>query len=100
MCLHTLSPLPKTSSAAQVHRDWGVVEVSGGVRGIVSLEAVLVIPLLSLFWDKSAHLVVVSFPEDLVYGLLGDDAIDCSFLQHLIVVAGGWFENVFPYAWD
>jgi hypothetical protein len=64
------------------------------------LEAVLIVPLLSLFWDESAHLVVVSSSEDLVYGLLGDDAVNGSLLEHLIVVAGGWFEDISSYAWD
>jgi hypothetical protein len=44
------------------------------------LEAVLIVPLLSLFWDESAHLVIVFSPEDLIYSFLGDDAINCSFL--------------------
>ena len=73
-CLRALSSLSKASSATQVHRDWGVVEASGGIRGVIALEAVLVILLLSLFWDESAHLVVVSLSEDLVYGLLRNDA--------------------------
>ena len=75
-----LSSLSEASGTAQVHRDWGVVETSWGVRGIIALEAVLVIPLLLLFWDESPHLVVVPLPEDLVYRFLGDDAIDGSFL--------------------
>ena len=79
-CLRTLSSLSEASGAAQIHRDWGVVKASRGVRGVVALEAVLTIPLLSLFWDESAHLVVVPFPEDLIYGFLGDDTIDSSFL--------------------
>ena len=99
-CLCVLSSLSKASSTAQVHRNWGVVEVSGGVRGVIALEAVLVVPLLSLFRDKSAHLVVVSFSKDLVYGLLRDDTVDCSLLQYLVVVAGGWFEDVFSYTWS
>ena len=88
MCLCTLSSLSEASSAAQVHGDWGVVKVSRGVRGIVALEVVLIIPLLSLFWDESSHLVVVSFPKDLVDSLLGDNAVDGSLLQDLVVVAG------------
>ena len=78
--LHMLSPLPKASSVAQVHRDWGVVKVSRGVRGVVALEVVLIIPLLLLFWDESSHLVVVSSPEDLVDSFLGDDTVDGPFL--------------------
>jgi hypothetical protein len=79
-CLCALSSLSETSGTAQVHRDWGVIEASRGVRGIITLEAALIIPLLSLFWDESSHLVIVSPPEDLTYGLLGDDAIDRSLL--------------------
>jgi hypothetical protein len=45
-------------------------------------------------------LVVVSLPEDLIYSLLRDDTVDCSFLEHLIVVAGGRFEDVSSYARD
>ena len=98
--LCALSSLSEASSAAQVHRDWGVIEASRGVRGIIALEAVLIVPLLSLFWDESAHLIIVSFSKDLVYGFLRDDAIDRSFLQYLVVIARGWFEDVSPYAWD
>ena len=86
--LHMLSPLPKASSVAQVHRDWGVVKASRGVRGVVALEVVLIILLLLLFWDESSHLVVVSSPEDLVDSFLGDDTVDGRFLLDLIVVAG------------
>ena len=78
--LCTLSSLSEASGAAQVHRDWGVIEVSGCIRGIVPLEAVLVVPLLSLFQDEPFHLVVVSFPKDLVDSLLGYDTVDSSFL--------------------
>ena len=98
--MRALSSLSEASSAAQIHRDRGVVETSRGVRGIIALEAILITPLLSLFWDESAHLVVVSFSEDLVYGFLGDDAIDRPLLQHLVVIARGWFEDISPYAWD
>ena len=49
---------------------------------------VLIVPLLPLFGDKSPHLVVVSSPEDLVDDLLGYDAVDCSFLQDLVIIAG------------
>ena len=98
--LCALPSLSEASSTAQVHGDWGVVETSRGVRGVIALEAVLVVSLLSLFWDESAHLVVVSSSEDLVYGFLRDDAVDCSLLEHLVVVAGGRFENVFPHTWD
>ena len=66
-------------------------------RHCIALEAVLVVPLLPLFWDESAHLVVVSLPEDLVYGFLRDDAVDGPFLQDLIIVAGGWFEDISSY---
>ena len=83
---------------AQVHGDWGVIEASWSVGQVVSLEAVLVVPLLSLFWDESAHLIIVSSSKDLIYGFLRDDAIDRSFLQHLVVITGGWFEDVLPYA--
>ena len=83
-----LSSLSEASSVAQVHGDWGVVKMSRGVRGVVALEAVLIIPLLSLFWDESSHLVVVSSPEDLVDSFLGDNAVNGSFLQDLVVVAG------------
>ena len=78
--LRTLSSLSEASGVAQVHGDWSIVKASGGVGGIVTLEAVLIIPLLSLLWDESSHLVVVSFSKDLVYGLLGFVAVDCSFL--------------------
>jgi hypothetical protein len=44
--------------------------MSGGVRGVIALEAVLIAPLLSLFWYESAHLVVVSSSKDLIYGFL------------------------------
>ena len=74
--------------------------MSRGIGGIIALKAVLIIPLLSLFWDESSHLIVVSFPEDLVYGFLGYDTVDRSFLEYLVVVAGGWFKDIFPYAWD
>ena len=74
--LRTLSSLSKASGTAQIHGDWSIVKASRGIRGIVALEAVLVIPLLSLFWDESSHLIVVSLPEDLVYGLLGYDAVN------------------------
>ena len=47
--LCALSSLSETSGAAQVHRDWRVVEASRGVRRVIALEAVLIIPLLSLF---------------------------------------------------
>ena len=83
-----LSPLSKASGTAQVHRDWGVVKASRGVRGVVALEVVLIIPLSLLFWDESSHLIVVSFPEDLVDGFLGDDTVDGSLFQDLIIVAG------------
>ena len=95
-----LSSLSETSGSAQVHRDWGVIETSWSVRGIISLEAILVVSLLTLFGDESSHLIVVSFPEDLIYGFLGDDAVDGSLLQDLIVVAGGWFEDVLSYTGD
>ena len=98
--LCTLPSLSETSGSAQVHRDWSVIETSQGIGGIISLETILVVTLLALLWDESAHLVVVSFPEDLIYGLLGDDTVDCSLFEHLIVVAGGWFEDIFSYAWD
>ena len=100
MRLRALPSLSEASGAAQIHRDRGVVEASGGVRGVIALEAILIIPLLSLFRDESAHLVVVSFSKDLVYGFLGDDTIDRSLLQHLVIIARGWFEDVSPYAWD
>jgi hypothetical protein len=100
MRLCTLSSLSKASGTAQIHRDWGVVKASRGVRGVIALEAVLVIPLLSLFWDKSPHLIVVSFSEDLVDGFLGYDAVDGSFLQDLVVVTRGWFEDISSYTWD
>ena len=100
MCLRTLPSVSKASGTAQIHRDGGVVETSWGVGRVIPLEAVLIVPLLSLFWDESAHLVIVSLSEDLIYGLLGDDAIDCSLFQHLVVIAGRWFEDVFPYTWD
>ena len=80
MRLCTLSSLSEASSTAQVHGDWGVVKVSRGVRGVIALEAALVIPLLSLFWDESSHLIVVSSPKDLVDSFLGDDTVDGSFL--------------------
>ena len=80
MHLRMLSPLSKASSVAQVHRNWSVVKASRGVGGVVALEAVLVIPLLSLFWDESSHLVVVSFSEDLVDSFLGDNTVDGPFL--------------------
>ena len=67
---------------------------------VVSSKAVLIIPLLSLFWDESSHLIVVSFPEDLTNGLLGRYTVDSSLLQDLVVVTRGWFEDVFPYAQD
>ena len=75
-CLRTLSSLSETSGTAQIHRDWSIIEASWSVGRVVSLEAVLVVPLLSLFWDKSTHLVIVSPSEDLIDGLLGDDTID------------------------
>ena len=55
---------------AQIHGDWGVVEASWSVRGVVSLETILIVSLLSLFWDESSHLIVISSSEDLVYSLL------------------------------
>ena len=70
------------------------------VRGVVPLKAVLVVPLLSLFWDESSHLIVVSFPKDLIDSLLGYDTIDGSLFQDLVIVTGGWFEDVSPYTWD
>ena len=69
-CLRALSSLPEASSVAQVYRDRHVVEALGCVRRIISLEAVLVGPLLPLLWDGSSHLIIVSFPEDLIDGLL------------------------------
>ena len=99
-CLHTLSSLSETSCAAQVHWNYQVVEVRWGIRGVISSKAVLTVPLLSLVRDKSSHLVVVSLSENLSDCLLRDDTVDCSLLQDLVVVAGGWFENVFPYTGD
>jgi hypothetical protein len=64
------------------------------------LEAVLIIPLLSLFWDESSHLIIVSSSEDLIDGFLGYDAIDGSLFQDLVVVAGGWFKDILSYTWD
>ena len=75
-CLCTLSPLSEAPSVAQVHENWSVVKLSGGVRRVVALEAVLTIPLLSLFWDESSHLVVVPSSKDLIDSLLGDNAVD------------------------
>ena len=80
MRLRALSSLSEASSATQIHGDWGVVKASRGVRRVIALEAVLIVPLLSLFWDEPAHLVIVLSPEDLIYGFLGDDAINCSLL--------------------
>ena len=100
MCLRTLSSLSEASGTAQVHGNWGIVEALRGIRGVVALEAVLVVPLLSLFWDKPPHLIVVSSSKDLVDGFLGYDAINGSLLQDLVVVAGGWFEDVSSYARD
>ena len=99
-CLRALSSLPEASGTTQVHGYWGVIEASRGVGRVISLEAVLIVPLLSLFWDESSHLIIVSSPEDLVYGFLGDDAINRSLFEHLVIVAGGRFEDVFSYAWD
>ena len=95
-----LSSLSKASGTAQIHRDWGVVKTSGGVRGVIALEAVLVVPLLSLFWDESSHLIVISSSKDLIDGFLRYDTVDGSFLQDLVVVARGWFEDILSYAWD
>jgi hypothetical protein len=75
-----LSSLSEASGTAQIHGYWGIVKASRGVRGVIALEAVLIVPLLSLFWNESSHLIVVPSPEDLVYGLLGYDTVDCSFL--------------------
>ena len=80
-CLCTLSPLSEAPSTAQVHGNWCVVKASGSVRRVVALEAVLVIPLLSLFWDESSHLVVVPSSEDLINGLLGDNTVDAIFFR-------------------
>ena len=74
--------------------------VSECVGRVVSLKVVLISPLLPLFWDESSHLVVFSFPKDLVDSFLGYNTIDSSFLQDLVVVTGGWFEDVSSYAWD
>ena len=74
--------------------------MSGGVGGVVFLEAALVVPLLFLLWDESPHLVVVSFSKDLIDCLLGYNAIDSSFLQDLVIITGGWFEDISSYAWD
>ena len=78
VCLRLSSSLSEPSGVTQVHGDWHIIEVSGHVRGVVPLEAVLVIPLLPLFWDKSSHLVIVSFPKNLTDGLLGYHAVDSS----------------------
>ena len=99
-CLRALSSLSEASGTAQIHRDWGVIEVSRGVGGVISLEAVSVVPLLSLFWDKSAHLVIIPLPEDLVYGFLGNDAINGPLFEYLVVVAGRRFEDVSSHARD
>ena len=98
--LCALSSLSEASSTAQIHGDQSVIEASRGVRGIIALEAVLIVPLLSLLWDESAHLVIVSLSEYLIYGLLRDDAVDCSLFEHLVVVAGGWFKDIFSYTWN
>ena len=98
--MRALSSLSEASSAAQIHRDWSVVETLGGIRRIIALEAVLVASLLSLFWDESSHLIVVSLSEDLIYSFLRDDTVDCSLFEHLVVVAGGWFEDISSYAWN
>ena len=70
MCLSALSSLSEPSGLAQVYRNWGVVKTSGGVRGVISLEAVLVILSLLLFWDESSHLVVVLSFKDLINSFL------------------------------
>ena len=87
MRLHTLSPVPEASGAAQVHGDWCIVKASGCVGGIVSLEVVLIVPLLPLLRDESPHLIVISFPKDLVDGFLGNDTVNSSLFQYLVVVA-------------
>ena len=79
-CLCALSSLPEASGAAQVHGNWGVVKALGGVRRVVALEAVLVILPLSLLWDESSHLVVVSSSEDLIDSFLGDNTVNGPFL--------------------
>ena len=70
MCLCTLSSLSEASSTAQIHGDWCVIKASGRIGGVISLEAVLIVPLLSLFQNESSHLIIVSSSEDLVDGLL------------------------------
>ena len=49
VCLRLSSSLSEPSGVTQVHRDWHIIEVLGHIRGVVPLEAVLVIPLLPLF---------------------------------------------------
>ena len=99
-CLGALSSLSEASGAAQIYGDWGVVKAAGCIGGIISREAVLIVPLLSLLWDESSHLIVISFPENLIDGLLRHHTVDSPFLQDLVIVAGRWFEDVFRYAWD
>ena len=79
-CLCALSSLPEASGAAQIHGDWSVIKTAGCIGRIISLEAVLIVPLLSLLWDESSHLIVVSPPEDLINGFLRYYAVDGSFL--------------------
>ena len=74
-CPPCLKPLVQLRSIGT-----GVVEVLGGVGGVVALEAVLIVPLSLLLWDKPSYLVVVFPPKDLVNGFLGDDTVDGSLL--------------------
>ena len=41
--LGALSSLSESSGTAQVHRDWRIIEVSRYIRGVISLETVLVV---------------------------------------------------------
>jgi hypothetical protein len=88
------------SSSAQVHGHWYIVEVSRGIGRIVALEPVLGGSRLALLLiePSPAGGSASSLLEYLLYGFLRCDAVDGSPLHDLIVVGGGWFEDIFANA--
>ena len=91
---------PRCSGSTQVHGYRHIVKVSQGIGRVVALEPVLGGSWLALLLVEPSPIgdSSPSFLEHLLYGFLRCDTIDGSPLHDLVVVCGGWLEDVFANA--